>query len=226
MPDVPKDITWYDITKDLVIPLLGVLTTIGVGTIIAYLLKNKEEKAKIKTLLIDNYMLYLNKKVAFFDNELTSFKYQILKDIFISYDSYFKSHANDHLAKEKVSKLRDKLKEKLEQKNQGDTNWSPFTYRFTFLLGKKKYFKHVQPLENAVLKDYISDKARSGFLANLKTQIMSDDVIVEEMNSSNTNKIVDALDRIEFMIAESYTQFQFKIFNPFDTKLADLIDEY
>lgn len=89
MPDTPKNIGWYDITKDIIIPLLSVVTTIVVGTIIAYLLKNKEEKAKIKSLLIDNYMLYLNKKVQFFDHELTSFKYQVFKDIIINYKWLF-----------------------------------------------------------------------------------------------------------------------------------------
>lgn len=85
---------------------MGVITTIVVGIIIAYLLKNKEEKAKIKTLLIDNYMLYLDKKMQFFEYELTSIKYQILKDMFINYGSYFERHANDHFATEKLGKLQ------------------------------------------------------------------------------------------------------------------------
>lgn len=226
MPNIPKDLTWYDITKDIVIPFLGVITTIVVGTIIAYLLKNKEEKAKIKTLLIDNYMLYLDKKMQFFEHELMSFKYQIFKDIFINYEKYFEHHANDHLAKEKVAKFRDTLKEQLNNTNQNDTNWSPFTYRFAFLLGKKNYDKHVQSLEDSVVQNYISDKARSEFLELLKTKITNSKEVVDKMNSLNTNKIVDALDDIEYLISTTYTEYQFRIFNPFDTKIANLIDKY
>lgn len=72
-----EPVTWYGITKDVVIPLLSLLTTIILGTIIAVLLKRKEEKAKIKTLLIDNYMLYLNVKVKFFEYEMDTFIYEI-----------------------------------------------------------------------------------------------------------------------------------------------------
>lgn len=226
MSVTPKDLTWYDITKDIIIPFLGVVTTIVVGTIIAYLLKNKEEKSKIKALLIDNYMLYLDKKMQFFEQELTSLKYQIFKDIYINYEEYFESHANDHFAKEKVAKLRDKLKEKLDNINQNDANWSPFTYRFAFLLGKKNYDKHVQSLEDSVVQNYISDKARKEFLQQLKTKITSNKEIVDKMNSSNTSKIVDGLDDIEYLISTAYAGYQFKIFNPFDTRIANLIDKY
>ncbi len=226
MGDATTDLTLYDITKDIIIPLLGVITTIVLGTIIAYLLKSKEEKAKIKTLLIDNYMLYLDIKMHFFEHELTSFKYKIFKDMFINYENYFKPHANDHFAKEKVAKLRDTLKEKLETTAQNDTNWSPFTYRFAFLLGKRNYVKHIQSLEDNVFKNYINDKARIEFLGQLRTTIISNKVILAKMNSSNTNEIVDGLDDIEYLISQSYNDFQFKIFNPFDTKIANLIDKY
>lgn len=226
MPNIPKDITWYDITKDLIIPFLGVTTTIVVGIIIAYLLKNKEEKAKIKALLIDTYMLYLDKKMQFFENELTSFKYQIFKDIFINYESYFERHANDHIAKQKVARLRDTFKEKLDSSNQNNANWSPFTYRFAFLLGKKNYDKHVQSLEDSVVQNYISDKARSEFLAQLKIKITANKEVADKMNSSNINKMVDALDEIEYFISIAYSDYQFRIFNPFDTRIANLIDKY
>lgn len=226
MPDTTKDIDWYNVTKDIIIPLLSVLTTIIVGTIIAYLLKTKEEKAKIKTLLIDNYMLYLNKKVNFFDYELTSFTYQIMKDVFINYSTYFKPHANDHLAKEKIAKLRDKLKQKLDTIKQEDTDWSPFTYKFAFLLGKKNYFKNALPLENVVTSKYLSDNSRKEFREGLKKKIIEDQQIVNGINSSNSNEIDDALDKIEHLITVSYSEFQFKIFNPYDNKIANLIDAY
>ena len=144
MPDPAKEITFYDIAKDVIIPLLGLVTTIVVGTIIAYLLKNKEAKAKVKPLLIDTYMVYLNKKSRFFEHELTVFKYQIFKDIVINFQDYFQPHANDPLVKEKIIKLRDKFKTQLDQSSDDDTNWSPFTYKFAFLLSKRRYSKHVQ----------------------------------------------------------------------------------
>lgn len=216
----------YDFIKDIIIPLLGVLATIIVGVIIAYRLKSKEEKAKIKLLLIDNYMLYLDKKLLFFEYEMTSFKYQIFKDMYINYISYFEEHSNVHLTQEKVKVLRDRLKLKLENNNQYDNNWSPFTYRFAFLLGKKNYDKHIQSLENDIVQNYLIDGARKKFFDHLKSEIISNKEIVDKMNSSNTNKVVDALDSIEYLIAENYNNYQFKIFNPFDTKIANMIDQY
>lgn len=130
------------------------------------------------------------------------------------------------MVKDKVVKLRDEFREKLDQTNQDDTNWSPFTYRFAFLLGKKRYFKKVLPLENIIVKNYLSDKGRTDFLQDLKTKIIKNQTIVDSMNSSNTNKIVEALDKIELLIATNYNDFQFRIFNAFDRKIADLIDSY
>ena len=226
MTDTSQHIGWYEISKDIVIPLLGVVSTIVIGVVIAVLLKRKEEKAKVKSLLIDNYMLYLNKKVNFFSHELDSFTYRIYKDIYINYSDFFEPHANSHFAKEKISKRRDDLKVKLRDKDQEASNWSPFTFRFAFLLGKKQYMKEAQKLEDNIVNNYMADKPRNDFVDKLKKMIKEDAGIAEGVNSSNAHKMEDSLDRLEQLIATTYNNFQFKIFVPYDNKIADLIDEY
>ena len=226
MPDTPQHIGWYEILKDIIIPLLGVVSTIVIGVVIAVLLKRKEEKAKVKSLLIDNYMLYLNKKVNFFSHELDSFTYRVYKDIYINYSDFFEPHANSHLSKEKISKRRDDLKAKLKDNDQEVSNWSPFTFRFAFLLGKKQYMKEAQRLEDDIVNNYMADKPRKEFVDNLKRLIKDDIEIVEGVNSSNAHKMENSLDRLEHLIATKYNDFQYKIFVPYDNKIADLIDQY
>jgi hypothetical protein len=226
MPDTPQHIGWYEISKDIVIPLLGVVSTIVIGVVIAVLLKRKEEKAKVKSLLIDNYMLYLNKKVNFFSHELDSFTYQVYKDIYINYNDFFEPHANSHFPKEKISKRRDDLKAKLRDNDQEASNWSPFTFRFAFLLGKTKYMKEAQRLEDNIINNYMSDRPRNEFVDKLKKLIKEDKQISDGVNSSNALKMEDSLDRLEHLIVTSYNDFQYKIFVPYDNKIADLIDQY
>jgi hypothetical protein len=81
-------------------------------------------------------------------------------------------------------------------------------------------------LEDSVVQNYISEKAHSEFLEQLKAKIAANKEVVDKMNSLNTNKIVDALDDIEYLISIAYTDYQFRIFNPFDTRIANLIDKY
>lgn len=226
MPDTAQHIGWYEISKDIIIPLMGVVSTIVIGVIIAVLLKRKEEKAKVKSLLIDNYMLYLNKKVNFFSHELDSFTYQVYKDIYINYADFFEQHANSHTSKEKICKRRDDLKAKLRDADQEAANWSPFTFKFAFLLGKKRYMKSAQSLENNIVNNYIADKPRKEFISKLKTLIKEDLEIAEGINSSNTHKMENSLDRVDHLIANAYNDFQLKIFMPYDNRIADLIDAY
>ena len=226
MSDTTQHIGWYQISKDIIIPLLGVLTTIVIGVIIAVLLKQKEEKAKIKSLLIDNYMLYLNKKASFFEQELNSFTYQIYKDIYNNYSDFFEPHANSHFKKEKISNRRDDLKTKLNVTDNEASNWSSFTFRFAFLLGKKKYTKEAQKYEDDIVNNYIADKPRRQFIEKTKKLIKDDNEIAEGLNSSNEHKMEDTLDRLEHLVANAYSDFQLKIFIPYDNKIADLIDKY
>lgn len=226
MSDTLQHIGWYEISKDIVIPLLGVVSTIVIGVVIAILLKRKEEKAKVKSLLIDNYMLYLNKKVNFFSRELDSFTYRVYKDIYINYNDFFEPHANSHFLKEKISTRRDDLKAKLNQNDKEASNWSPFTFRFAFLLGKKQYMKEAQRLEDNIVNNYLGDKPRNEFVDKIKKLIKEDAEIAEGVNSSNLNKMEDSLDRLEHLIAATYNDFQYKIFVPYDNKIADLIDQY
>lgn len=226
MPDATQHTGWYEILKDIIIPFLGVVSTIVIGVVIAVLLKRKEEKGKIKALLIENYMLYLNKKISFFSYELDNFIYQVYKDIYINYTDFFKLHANSHIPKEKITKRLDDLKIKLRDTDQEASNWSPFTFRFAFLLGKKQYMKEAQKLEDNIVNNYIADKPRKEFIASLKKIIKNDTEIAEGINSSNGNKMDDSLDKLEHLIAKAYSDFQLKIFRPYDNKIADLIDAY
>lgn len=219
-------VTWYEITKDIIIPLLGVITTIILGTIIAVLLKRKEEKAKIKTLLIDNYMLYLNVIIKFIELESNSFCYQILKDMYIDYTQYFLDHANSHFAKEEIKKRRDKFQGILGKSRQEDGNWSIYTYKFCFLLGTKTYHKEVQQLEDKIVSHILNNEARDKFKNNLKTKIKQSEAIVNKMNSSNVNEIIDGLDKVETLIFISFNEFQRMHFEPYSNKIANLIDRY
>ena len=217
---------WYEIIKDIVIPLLGVCSTIVIGIVIAIVLKRKEEKAKIKSLLIDSYMQFLNVKQKFFEHQVQTFYYQILKDLDRNYDSYFARHANSHITKERIKKKLDTIDAKLEAYDPEDANWTPFTYRFAFLLGAKKYAEEVQILEDNILNSYFKEGATDEFSEKLKIKIKNHEKIKEAMSTSNQNKIDDAIEILYETVAKDYSEFQYRVFNPYANKVADLIDQY
>jgi hypothetical protein len=225
-PDTTQHIGWYEITKDIIIPALGIGATVTIGIIVAGILKKREEKAKIKSLLIDNYMKYLNVRVNFAKQEQLGFIHSLYRDIYGDYDSFFGKDANSHNTRDIIKERNDKVNKKLESLNDEETNWSPFTFQFCFLLGTKIYGKNVQYLENEIIKMYMSDRARDTFLQNIKVEIKNDTSMRGEMNSSQKMRIEKALDSIEHKIGSQLNQIQRKYFEPFENKIADLIDAY
>ncbi|MFA9371132.1 MAG: hypothetical protein ACERIH_05440 [Labilibaculum antarcticum] len=220
-----ESLTIYQIFKDIIIPSLGVLSTLTIGIFIALILKRRDEKAKIKSLLIDNYMEYLNKRTCFVEYESLYYSYEILKDIYINYKDYFEDHANRHHPLGLIKETRDTYEIKLESINQVDSAWTPYTYKFCFLLGVKTYNKKAEELENRIVKEIIDDNSRSIFVSDLKQIIRKDDVIVKNMNASNLHMIKHGIDLINEKIAKRYSEYQLKIFKPYDNLIANLIDK-
>lgn len=124
----------YTMTKDIIIPFLGILSTVIIGVFITLALKNREEKSKIKQLLIDHYMSFLSVYSKNLQEESINLKLEIFNDIIINSDLYFKGNANHQHPFKLIKEKYDLLKNK--ESNDGN-HWSFYTFRFTFLLGKK-----------------------------------------------------------------------------------------
>ena len=217
--------SWYDIIKEIFIPSMGVISTIFIGTIIAVFLRRKEEKTKIKGLLIDNYMLYLNKKVLFIDYELANIKYQIFRDLIVKYDDYFNGYECPIL-QDKINNTFYEIDLELKGKSKEVVNWTHYTYIFCFLFGKKVYDKKVQPFEDIFVAKYFSDESRAQYFNEIKRNIISNKKLINNMKSHDTIMIESALNETLYLIGVSFSDHQRKIFNPYDNRIADLIDKY
>ncbi|MEX0995877.1 MAG: hypothetical protein WDZ45_02370 [Flavobacteriaceae bacterium] len=226
MENIDNPIGWYEITKDLIIPLLGVISTLVIGIIIALIIKDKERKAKIKDILIDHYMDYLTVRTANVEYEINATIKEILLEIKLESDTYLKNNANWHLPIQIIKERLDELEEKLRHVESINTNWSIYTYRFAFLLGKKNYFKEALPLENNITKELISIVKLASVKKKILAKIKEDSDLINELNSSNTDKIARALNKIYVIVTTDYNQYQLSIFNPYNTKIAELINEY
>ncbi|WP_299556957.1 hypothetical protein [Seonamhaeicola sp.] len=226
MENTDNPIGWYEITKDIIIPLLGVISTLVIGIIIALIIKNKERKAKIKDILIDHYMDYLTVRTASVEYEINSIIKDILLEINLESDTYFKGNANWHLPIQIIKERLEELGERLKSFESINTNWSIYTYRFAFLLGKKSYFKEALPLENNITNELLSSKELNSVRKTILEKIQKDSELMSELNSSNSDKINRALNKIFEIVATDFSQYQFSIFNPYNTKLAELINEY
>jgi hypothetical protein len=222
MPPTQK--TFYDFMKDIGIPLLNFLATVTIGVIIASVLKRREEKAKIKSLLIDNYMQYLNRMLQFHKHESASFTLKILKGIYYNFSDFFEEEKIKNITNKAIEDSISAIVKEKNSVNSDDMNWSIYTYKFAFLLSKKKYWKELLPLENNITNKYLDYKSSREFLLKLKNEIITNPDVRNQMNSELT--IEEGLEEICSLISISYNNFQFKFFNPYSTKLAELIDRY
>jgi len=226
MQEIAPDVGIYEIIKDIIIPLLGVLSTIVIGVYIAIILKRKEEKTKVKSLLIDKYMEYLSKKNGFGENGLDTLKHKIFEHIYYNYSDHFGVNSNRHIPMELILQRRNNLKIKLQNLDQESINWSPLTFQFAFLLGKKRYMKDAQSFEDNIEKKIISEIPQEKLFEKLKDLIRNDKEVSKGINSLNTYEIENSLDKIEYLISVNYDNFQLSAFKPYENKIADLIDKY
>ena len=220
-----EPIGWYQITKDIIIPLLGVISTLTIGIIIANLLRKKEEKSKIKTMLIDHYMNYLEARTSNVIFEINYSSYEILQGILLNRTSYLNSPTwplSHDLILAKAAEYRTKSEESISQAS----DWTYYTYRFTFLLGKKTYFKKALPLEKEIEKNLLGDNSRKAFNNSLLEEIKGNEELIKGLNSNKKYDVECAITEIERLIAIRYNTLQFKFFNPYNEKIADLINDY
>lgn len=216
---------WYEISKDIIITFLGIISTLVIGIIIANLLRSKEEKSKIKGLLIDHYMNYLvarNKNIII---EIDFSTYEVLNVIVADYKSYLN---NQHwpVSHDLILAKAAEYKVKAEKGQNEISEWALYTYRFSFLLGEKKYLKHTQLLENNIRDNMLQENSRGNFNITLLEKIKNDKEILKALNSSSVYDIKLGIHAIEEFVMNQYNVYQYKFFNPYNKKVADLINGY
>ncbi|WP_300568916.1 hypothetical protein [Flavobacterium sp.] len=217
-------ISVYDFIKDIVIPILAIVITIGIGYIINNSLKDKEEKAKKQLLLIDSYMDYLKARTD--DNMYFTLltKYEILDYINMNYLGYL-INPNDLIARKKLNEINEEFYQELKQLGKTHSNWADYTYKFSFLLGKKAYSKEVMSLEKIIEDSRKDSSHKANFNNSILEKIRNSSEILGNLNSGNEYLVDFAITSIENLVIDEYYKYQFQIFDPYNQKIADLINE-
>jgi hypothetical protein len=218
-------IGWFEYTKDLIIPSLSVIATVVIGIFITIALKKREEKSKIKQLLIDNYMDYLTARTKDVVYETEATCYEVLNDILINFNEYINNNANLNITFGVIKKRVEEIKIKVQELENHENNWSYFTYRFTFLLGEKKYFSEALPLEKIIEQNMLARDSRKKFKAKMINIIKQNDEIISNINTADIFKIELGIHSIIETIVYEYNDYQFKNFNPYNVKIAKLISD-
>lgn len=216
---------FYEIAKDIIIPSASILATLIVGWYIASVLRNREEKSKRKQLLIDYYMDFLQSLKVNFSFEVAYFKYEIINDILINASQYFPIPDNWEHSFDTIKTEAERIKANAEEFQEESTNWSYFTYRFAFLLGKMAYTKNLQSLENKIVEK-LNAKSRKSSFNSIKETIKADVETISNLQSTDPFKVKLAIYSIETLVVDKYSSYQYSFFNPYNAKVAELIDEY
>lgn len=227
MKEIPaKAITWFEITKDIILPTMTLIATVTLGTIIAILLKKREEKTKNKSLLIDNYMEFLNCRTNDVMHRIYLSIVETLKEIKSNYETYAEKHSNVHITLDRINYHIKTYDLVLDDLNKKETNWTPFTFKFCFLLGTKTYAKEAQSLENVIINNYSNNNTRKEYSKKLRDKIKNNNTISNLLGKTNQTDIDNAVLEIVEMISEDFSSYQRKLFHPYENKIADLIDSY
>ena len=207
-------------------PIADLLIKIIIGIIVVIYLHRRTYRDKIKEKLIDSYIEYLDKYKNFTKYEL----YLDRKIFYIKLLEIIKANITDKSTQEAALQ---KINIELQNINTDyDDNWyetkadfTPYTYKFCFLIGARYYFKHIQPLENE-LTNYLLDNSRHERTIN---KIISKIECAKEI----TNLSISNIDEIISSIKESYSKEiitihqkeNMKHFNKYSNKIADKIDK-
>ena len=196
-------IGWFEIIKDIVIPLLGIFSTLIIGIIIANLLRKREEKNKIKELLIDTYIQYLEARNNNIDFQIRYLRYEVLNRIIINHKVFFSDNTSYKMAFEAIKLRLDELQIEVKEIQNKSSDWSLFAFKFYFLIGKEKYSK-VRIFENEILENLLKDNSLSNFSENITEQFKSNKNILKKLNSSDVFQIETAMHLIEDEVAKKY----------------------
>jgi len=224
MKDADQTIGLYEIFKDIVIPSISITVTIVIGVIIAIIIINKEEKAKKKELLIDSYMEYLSVWTKNFAEDSLMMTFQIYKKISLNYGDFFKEHSNTHIMLERIEIRLKKHKTRTDE-TIGTEHWSPFTYKFAFLLGKDTYDKNLQALEDKIVLYYSSGESINGLENQILNKIQKSKEVTENLFETNIKNNDHALDLIDKIIVDEFNTFLSGLFVNYNNKLANLIND-
>lgn len=215
-----QQIGWFEITKDIIIPGLTLIATVAVGTIIAFLLKNRDEKLKRKSILIDTYMEYMKLRVDDTSDKVNYFFTFILNELITDEKKYLRQTSNWHLNRKVIIERFD-----IETKNYKKSvdSWVFYPEKFSFLIGSKKYSKDVKKLEENIAYYLQTPTEVQKYFYSLKEKIFADEYVTMGLTSSNLNETINALNKMEGIIASDYNRFEKKIFEPYNQKISELI---
>ena len=73
---------------------------------------------------------------------------------------------------------------------------------------------------------YLSNDKKDQLQVEIIDVIQNNSEIYENMNLSDTKRIDHAIDLIEIVVAQEFNKFQLTTFNGYNTKLANLINDY
>lgn len=212
--------------KEIIYPILDLIIKITIGIIIAIYLHRRTNRDKIKELLINTYMEYLNK--------LESFSYLQINNYMINFYKKLKNWANKYLSDKKVLsqfiKELDNILQKEQSKYSDDyfqekANFTPYTYKFCFLIGKKYYFKKILPSEKEMSK-FLLDNNRSNQIAE---EVIKNEVIqkyLSQIDQANMDEILlNIKNEVTKQISQKHVEDNKRFMNSYSVKLAEAIDK-
>jgi len=193
----------YDFIKEIGIPALDLLATIVIGIFIAIFIHRKSAKGKLKELLIDTYIEYLHvfKNFIELETDILISKCCIELTHVLEKDESFSKNSKK-IFSDKLREVSTILSEKHpSNKRNEEANFSFYTYKFAFLLTKKRYFKLLKPLEDNYLKNYL-----------LNTSIKEEEI----------NEIINHVKTTETMsqMREKFCEESFDLFHSHISRLA------
>ena len=133
-------------------------------------------------------MDYLTARTKDVIYETEAMCYEVLNGILIKQTEYL-NNSHCHIAFDLIQKSAEESKVKAQSLENNESNWSYFTYRFTFLIGEKKYFKEALPLEKIIEKNMLARDSRKKFKESIIEKIKQNEEIITNLNTPDKFKI-------------------------------------
>jgi hypothetical protein len=218
---------WFEITTKVIIPLLGIISTTTIGIVIAIMLKRREERGRIKNLLIDNYLSFASSMKSYYAYAPLICAYRIFKDITLNYASYLDPGRANGVQMDLLNRKKDELNAKREEMESDVFNWGLYTMKFGFLLGVRNLEKKLDQAGGSRLDADFDEASRTDFINHVKPLIRNNVQILDHMNSGDLIRIQQGIEFISDLVTkEYYNKFKFENLYRFNKVISEMIEKY
>jgi hypothetical protein len=220
-------VSWFEMTKDIILPSLNIVAIVFIGTIIAWRLKKRDEKYRVKESLISYYNEFLNSAHMCINMETLKRFRKILLKIESEKNLLF-STVDDEKKEVICYKIRERINktdQKLDWYKKHYVGWENYVNYFIYLLDKKIYKQELAFIQQK-MSEFFKKTEEKIVLDKIYKEIMEEESVMDKLKSGDIYEIENSLDKMKHISYQQSIAEIGNLFEDYSQKVGDIIQDY